>query len=281
MPLYRFLENTSVENLYTAFLAGFADYQVDMRASLAEFEYRLLRDGVDRSLSAGAFLNDQLIGFTLNGKGLWQGQPTVYDAGTAVIPEHRGRGIATELFDFMVPHLKAGGFTQYLLEVLSSNESAAGLYRKIGFVDRRRFAVFRSNTRVTGPLTVSIREVLNPNWDLYKTFWSGYPSWQNSIDAVQRVIDTVVILEGHLDDSCVGYGIVAKSSGNLFQLAVGENYRRRGIGRALLFALQDRVSEDQRIKINNVDEDLRDAMAFFAAAGFDLVLEQHELSLTL
>jgi ribosomal protein S18 acetylase RimI-like enzyme len=284
MIVYRFLDNIAVERLYEAFLAGFADYQVDMRTSLAEFEYRLLRDGVDPTLSAGCFVDDELVGFTFNGKGVWQGHNTVYDAGTAVLPEHRGRGIATKLFEFMIPMLRDRGYTQYLLEVMTSNESAARLYRRLGFKDSRRFAVFRykppllTNHEST---EVTIFERLVPDWALYKTFGSGYPAWQNSIDAVLRVDNTVAILEAHIEDRCIGYGIVSESSGNLFQLAVDKNCRRRGVGRTLLSALQNRVTYDHPIKVNNVDEDLEDTIAFFRAVGFDLVLEQYELTLTL
>ena len=283
MIVYRFLDQIPVETLYEAFLAGFADYQVTMRASLAEFEYRLLRDGVDPTLSAGCFVDNQLVGFTFNGKGIWQGHNTVYDAGTAVLPEHRGRGIATKLFEFMLPNLRDRGYTQYLLEVMTSNESAARLYRRLGFKDSRRFAVFRAKPNFTtrSSATIDIREVTIPNWDLYRTFWSGYPSWQNSIEAIQRTSDTSITVEAHLKGSCIGYAVWSKVSGNLFQLAVDNNYRRTGAGRALVSAIQDRVTDDRLIKVTNVDEDLKETIAFFRAVGFDLVLEQYELTLTL
>ena len=281
MIAYRFLSDVRTQTLHTAFLAAFADYQVDMRMSLNDFEYRLLRDGVRPEISAGAFVNDQLVAFTLNAGGTWQGKETVYDAGTGVLPEYRGRRIATELFEFMLPTLKGFGFDQYLLEVLTSNEKAAHLYRKLGFTDARRFAVFRTRTRVTttNADVVKIREAVLPNWALYKTFWSGYPSWQNSIDAIQRVADTVVVLEACINDRCVGYGVVSKDTGNLFQLAVHSDYRRRGVGSTLLTALQSRVDTVEPIGVNNVDEELKETISFFEARGFNVVLEQYELSL--
>jgi ribosomal protein S18 acetylase RimI-like enzyme len=280
MILYRFLTDTSVEVLYTAFLAAFADYQVDMRMSLSEFEYRLKRDGVDTSISTGAFLDKQLIGFCLNAGGLWCDQTTVYDAGTGVSPAHRSQGIATQMFNFMLPRLKDLGFTQYLLEVLTSNEAAVNLYRSLGFYHTRHLAVFRSNTPVTSPETerVDIRKVVAANWDLYQSFWSGCPSWQNSIEAVERIAETAVILEAQMDSRCVGYGVVSKTTGNLFQLGVHVDYRRRGIGSALLAALQEQVRTIGPIKINNIDEELKDFLAFSGACGFSLALEQYEMT---
>ena len=108
-----------------------------------QFEQRVKRDGVDLELSAGAFDGERMIGFYMNGRGIWQGKLTAYDAGTGVVPDHRRRGVAEELFEFMVPRLKEFGITQYLLEVMTSNERAVALYRKLGFEEVRTLAVLR------------------------------------------------------------------------------------------------------------------------------------------
>ena len=110
MIRYEFLNNTPIATLHQAFLSAFADYQVNMQMSLDEFAFRLRRDGVDIDISAGAFDGDQLVGFCLNGSGKWQGEATVYDAGTGFLPEYRGRGMASEMFRFMNPQLKKSGF---------------------------------------------------------------------------------------------------------------------------------------------------------------------------
>jgi ribosomal protein S18 acetylase RimI-like enzyme len=143
--------------------------------------------------------------------------------------------------------------------------------------------VFRTTDPVSYRVNAfaEIRRVEVPDWKLYQTFWTGYPSWQNSIEAVQRVVDTTATLECHLDHRCVGYGVVSKSSGQLIQLAVDANYRRRGLASKLLDALQDCVTSSASIKVNNVDENLKDATAFFEAVGFRLVLEQYEMILNL
>ena len=283
MIRYSFLNNIPVNTLHHTFLGAFADYQVDMRMSLEDFEFRLRRDGVDASISVGAFDDDQLVGFCLNGSGPWQGEHTVYDAGTGVLPQHRGKGIAAEMFRFMIPQLKERGFSRYLLEVLTSNEPAVNLYRRLGFTETRRFAVFRTPTRPSfnTAAVAEIRRVEVPDWNLYQTLWTGYPSWQNSIEAVQRVVDTTATAECHVDHRCVGYGVVAKTSGQLIQLAVDAGYRRRGLASKLLDALQDCVTSSESIKVNNVDENLKDATAFFEAVGFRLVLEQYEMILNL
>ena len=275
MISYRLLSVADLVPLYECFLEAFSDYQVDMQMSREQFEQRITRDGVRLEISAGAFDNGKMIGFYMNGGGVWQGKQTAYDAGTGVIPEYRGRSVAKELFAFMVPRLRMGGIAQYLLEVLSENEPAVALYRKLGFVETRVLAVFRSDEPVTqwSELPdVSIRAVTKPDWALFKSFWDGYPSWQNSSRAVERVIERT-ILAAYAGQKCVGYGVVFRPSGNLMQLAVAREYRRRGIGSRILAAL----SPDEALKVNNIDENLKGTLAFFEANKFKIALEQYEM----
>jgi ribosomal protein S18 acetylase RimI-like enzyme len=130
--MYRLLTTADFEALYRCFLEAFSDYQVDMQMSVEQFQQRMVHDRVELESSVGAFEDERMIGFYMNGRGVWDGEQTAYDAGTGVVPDRRRRGIAAELFDFMVPQLKKRGITQYLLEVLTSNERAVALYRKIG-----------------------------------------------------------------------------------------------------------------------------------------------------
>lgn len=276
MITYRLLAAADFIPLYECFLEAFSDYQVDMQMSREQFEHRITRDGVRLEISTGAFDNQKMIGFYMNGAGLWQGKQTAYDAGTGVVPEYRGGGVAKELFGFMVPRLKEVGIAQYLLEVLSENDRAVALYRKLGFVETRRLAVFRSDepvTRFSELQDVSIRPVQEPDWELFESFWDGYPSWQNSSAAVERVANAREILGAYVEDECVGYGVVFRPFGNLMQLAVAREHRRRGIGSRILAAL----STDEALKVNNIDETLTGTLAFFEANRFQITLNQYEM----
>lgn len=275
---YRLLSDHDFESLYVCFLAAFSDYEVDMQMSREQFRQRIVRDGVRMEMSAGAFdANQQMIGFCINGVGTWQGTETAYDAGTGVVREYRGRGVGKELFAFLTPRLRDKGIKQYLLEVLTTNTPAASLYRKLGFMDTRQLAVFRSFTRIGNSSDASVRQIQQPDWNLYRSFWDGYPSWQNSIDAVERIATDRMIAAAYLNDECVGYGIVFTPSANLMQLAVSPRHRRKGIGSALLSALEP----PERLKINNIDEQLTNALEFYKANGYKQVLGQYEMMKTL
>ena len=243
-----------------------------------QFAQRLARDAVQMELSAAAFHDDRMIGFYINGIGEWQGRQTAYDAGTGVIPSYRKRGIARNLFEFIVPRLKEASVSQYLLEVITTNTPAVLLYRKIGFVETRQLAVFRSDERiktVKDPKGVSIRQVQQPDWKLFESFWDGYPSWQNSVAAIRRVEDRMVVVGAYQDEQCVGYGAVYRPSALLMQLAVASRHRRKGIGAAIMTSLQREV--EGLLKTNNVDVEMQSAMAFYQALGFKEALRQFEM----
>lgn len=277
MITYRFLSSADLVSLYECFLEAFADYQADMRMSQQQFEQRLARDGVQMEITVGTFDDSRMIGFCMNARGVWQERTTAYDSGTAMIPAYRGKGVAKELFAFMVPRLKES-CDQYLLEVLTSNEPAVSLYRKLGFVETRRFAVFRGAQPVK-PLDdlpgVTVRRVERPEWDLFKSFWDGEPSWQNSIDAVKRIVNDSCVVGAYVDEACVGYGVVFRPSPNVMQLAVAPAQRRKGIGSRILSALQLEINEC--LRVTNVDEELKGPLAFYEANGFEMVLEQFEM----
>ncbi|HKY42343.1 MAG TPA: GNAT family N-acetyltransferase, partial [Pyrinomonadaceae bacterium] len=263
--------------LFECFLEAFSDYQVDMRVPREEFEQRLVRDGVRLEISAAAFDESRMVGFYMNALGDWQGKPTAYDAGTGVIPAYRRQGIAEELFEFMVPQLKRLSVERYLLEVLTRNERAVALYRKLGFVDTRRLAVFRRRVPLTLDVEPEIRRVDELEWQLFKTFWDGDPSWQNSIDAVERVANDRVVVCAYVDEKCVGYGIAFKPWSSLMQLAVAPAHRRKGIGSRILSVLQSEVSASDSLKVSNIDKRLKGTLAFFESNGFKMVLEQYEM----
>jgi ribosomal protein S18 acetylase RimI-like enzyme len=277
MLSYRLLTAADFSTLYECFLVAFSDYLVDMQMSEQEFAQRLARDGVQLEMSAAAFDGESMVAFYMNGYGEWQGKQTAYDAGTGVIPHYRSRGVAKGLFAFVVSRLKERSVSQYLLEVLTTNERAVALYRKLGFVEIRRLAVLRSQ-KALEPLDdlagVEISPIEEPDWKLFQTFWDGYPSWQNSIAAVERVPNKRVITVAYVDGRCVGYGIVFSPAANLMQLAVAPAYRRKGIGSRILRAL----SGAETLKVNNIDEELKGTLAFFEANGFKVVLEQFEMS---
>ena len=137
----RNLEHTDFDTLFNAFERAFADYEVHFDKK--EVRSMLLRRGYVPWLSFAAFDNGEIVAFTLNGIGIFNGIPTAYDTGTGTVKEYRGQGIAREIFSYSLPFLKESGIRQYLLEVLQNNSNAIAIYRRMRFNTTREFACYR------------------------------------------------------------------------------------------------------------------------------------------
>ncbi|MGD8780761.1 MAG: GNAT family N-acetyltransferase [Ignavibacteria bacterium] len=250
------LSNTGLKTIHEAFINAFSDYVEPINLSFEQLKYMIERRGCDLNLSFGAFSDGQLVSFTLNGIGEWNGELTAYDTGTGTIKEFRKQGIAKRMFNESLPVLREHKVKHYLLEVIRSNKSAFELYKKAGFTITREFDYFIS-TKDKIKIRESklnkefqIMEIINPDWDTLKTFWDFDPSWQNSIDSINRKTQYFKFLGIYDSDKIVGYGIIEKHTGDIPQLAVSREHRRKGLASTLLYRLLQN-SESKTIKFIN------------------------------
>ena len=101
MVQYKSLENTSYEQLAECFRLAFSDYYFPMQLSPQQLQAHLEQSGVDLGLSYGAFADETIVGFIFNASSLYNGQKAAFDVGTAVVPQHRGKGIFHQMFQIM------------------------------------------------------------------------------------------------------------------------------------------------------------------------------------
>lgn len=240
------LEKTDFDTLFRAFGRAFADYEVQLNAE--QLRAMLTRRGFDPALSFAAFDGVQIAAFTLNGIGNFNGVPTAYDTGTGTLKEYRGTGLGTEIFRHSMPHLRRAGVGQYLLEVLQYNTRAVSVYRNLGFETVREFNYFcRANTEIadrgdTPRLPHSVR----------RTDWDFTLSWQNSFESIGRAAGDFVSLGVFIEEELVGYCVFEPASGDVAQIAVKRQYRRKGIAGLLLREML-RLNRHDSLKIINTD----------------------------
>lgn len=278
---YESLIHVEREVIYQAFLKAFSDYQVRLVMSFAQFEKMLKRRGFDPKVSVGAFDEDGLVGFILNGCRKWNGKATAYDVGTGVIPQFRKQGITNHMLQSVKQHFSDTGVEQYILEVLTSNIAAANIYRKNGFTVEREFLccqMTRGKDR-SDPIHQA-EHILNPDWEVLGSFWDFPPSWQNSIQSIEAVPESFIISAVRKNNCIAGYGIIDKSTGEIPQIAVDKNWRNKGIGSSILTDLIDKTDSDQ-IKILNIDTRSEAMLQFISAAGFHNTVNQYEMKLEL
>ena len=131
------LEKIGFEAIAKAFNEAFCKYEIQI--SKQELSLMLKRRGFVPELSFGAFDDERLVSFTLNGIGSYNGALTAYDTGTGTLEEYRGKGLASEVFNYSLPFLRKSGVSQYLLEVLQHNTTAISVYKNQGFITPREF----------------------------------------------------------------------------------------------------------------------------------------------
>lgn len=141
---YKTLEDTPLQTLADCLNLAFADYELPLHLDEKALAGYLAASGVEFGLSFGAFSGGALVGFILNSCGLYQGRRLVFDAGTGVVPDHRGRGVFTGLYAFGEQILRQKGIGAYYLEVLQKNDRAIAAYQKQGFAVTREYVVLHA-----------------------------------------------------------------------------------------------------------------------------------------
>lgn len=250
------LKGIDFNALYKAFNQAFADYE--MQLDKMQLQSMLKRRGFNPDLSFAAFDKDEIVAFTFNGIGDFNGLSTAYDTGTGTLKEYRGQGLASQIFEYSVPYLREMGIKQYLLEVLQHNPKAISVYTKQGFETTREFYYFRQKSEkienkikaIDYPYT--IKPISINDFDSITRFWDFIPSWQNSLESIDRAKDDFVSLGLFFENRLVGYSVFEPTSGDITQLAVDKQERRKGIASLLLKEMID-LNKNDSVKVINTD----------------------------
>ncbi|MFM9905554.1 MAG: GNAT family N-acetyltransferase [Pyrinomonadaceae bacterium] len=276
-----FLSAAHFPKLYETFIEAFSDYVFPFALTEDQFRNHIILNAVDLERTMACMENGKLVGFSLNGFGEWDGKPTVYDAGTGVIPAFRRQGLSDAMFAMMMPFFKEKGIEQFLLEVVTSNYGAIRLYEKLDFRVVRELALLQCDGGIKSSLPqardIEIRDILDCDWELFTSFWDGKPSWQNSVEAVGRTTGLKKIAGAFIAGRCVGYIVFSSKFGRIAQMAVDRSHRNRGVGTMLLQKTQSETATGYSLQVINIDKSLSAATDFFRNRGFYERLSQFEM----
>jgi len=185
---FRNLEKVGFEDLTNTWNSAFSDYivPVNMTPDDTEAYFKLL--GIDRSQSFGVFYKGTLVGLLMNSVDTFKGRVVAYDAMTGIIPEHRGKGLFSQLFEYTKNSLKSNGVTHYYLEVITTNENAIAIYKKKGGKIEREFSYITGKMDYDFYHNAMVKAL--PLSSFPKRELSKYePSFGNHIAALHRNID--------------------------------------------------------------------------------------------
>ncbi|MEL7221822.1 MAG: GNAT family N-acetyltransferase, partial [Bacteroidota bacterium] len=201
----RNLSTTSIELLTQVFNTAFKIYYVPINFTIEGMRFRIQRGRIDLRLSVGAFEDNELVAFMLSGVDNWQGQPTIYNAGTGVIPTFRGQQLVDQMYEWAIPLWREEGYTQATLEVIVENERAIRAYRRVGMQIHRKLISLKSPALIkqsaAGSTTTLCQEVDRPDWGQYSTLQSFDPSWDFCQAGVEAVLSSCRYFEWRAKDA--------------------------------------------------------------------------------
>ncbi|MBK1898078.1 GNAT family N-acetyltransferase [Chryseobacterium paridis] len=274
---FRNLTNLSITDLLSVFNLSFSDYLVPFHLVEEQLIYKINVEKIDMTLSVGAFHEDQIVGFILHAEKIEAGKRIIYNAGTGVVPDYRGRGLVRKMYDYIFPILKDRKSNALMLEVIEGNNPAIRAYTNLGFKTTRKLLCFKGNINITERNSESnIQQIDKFDWELFKCFWDIEPSWQSSPMVVEQMKKDCMIFGAYNKDELVGYAIFNPEIGKVYQIAVKKNNRRNNIG-TNIFRTIGEMSKGKVIVVNNVDDSSECTSQFLTAMGLENWVSQFEM----
>ncbi|MDV7695798.1 GNAT family N-acetyltransferase [Chryseobacterium soli] len=274
----RNLKGTSVEELVAVFNRSFSDYIVPFRLTVEQLKSKITAEDIKPELSLGVFESGKIVGFMLHGLRNNMAVPTVYNAGTGVIPEYRGKGLVGAMYEELLPHLQELHIKKMILEVIQENKPAVRAYEKIGYTVSRKLDCFSGKLNILkSSKEVTVQSVSEFQWDTFMSFWDILPSWQNTVHTIENCNNLCSTVVAHMDNVPVGYVIFNSESGKIHQFAVSADYRRMGIGSSL-FEWINTARKGQEVYVYNIDHDSASSLGFLRKMGLSEKVVQFEMS---
>ncbi len=275
------LDKIPFRKLVLCFNAAFSDYVVKFTITEDALRERWENTGADYSLSFGAMIAGELVGFIVHGINEKDGALMAYNAGTGVIPTYRGFKITRNIYKYALPLLRAKGVKQSILEVIQENEPALHIYESMGFEITREVSCFSGNftdhKHVEWSSDLEFRS-LDADWNKLRTFWDFKPDWEGEPSSIRQTGDRLMTMGLYDKGVLCGYTAFNPESGKVRQFAVRKENRRKGYGR-LLFSQVAEVCP--RLTINNIDSDAAGTIAFLETIGMKNHINQYEMKLAL
>jgi len=272
----RTLKNCTLAQITVAFNEAFRDYLIRLQLTEEGMQTKMKGEGIVPELSIGAFESGELVGLILHAVAEMDGVQTAYNAGTGVVPAHRGKGLTKAMYRYAIPLLRQNGIRQHLLEVIEGNYTARKIYEAVGFLPVRNLSAFRSTEAISSSAPVVIESI--DTLPAEATFLSMLPAWQNSSASINRDLENHHLIGAFDNDSLVGFAAYVPSAGRVKQCAVLPSHRRKKIGTALFQHMQQN-SANGSLLLTNIDDNYIEGVSFLHALKFERLLRLCEMKM--
>lgn len=275
---YREFQPADFPKLYTAFVNSFSDYFVMFSPPEEQFRSRVFgKLNIQPDVSGLAWQGSEVASFVLHTINLYQGIRTAYNGGTGTIISARNQGIASKLYEYLLPNLMKTKAERILLEVIDKNTAGQKLYESLGFQFTRVLKCFALRKKLSQTITDNLEIRESTEWASdYERHQSFEPSFIDSSGQLLHNLKNEKILEAWINGELAGHLIYQPATGRISQLAVHPTFRNRGIGKSLIASCQQRSKADS-ITIMNIPEGEVGTIEALESVGFRNELDQFEL----
>ncbi|WP_419880741.1 GNAT family N-acetyltransferase [Peribacillus sp. B-H-3] len=278
--------DAKIQDVYSAFDAGFSDYIIPMKISQQVFIDRFFGpEGNQLETSYIAYYENIPAGVILGGIRYFDGIKTMRCGAMAISAEFRGTGISRILFDAHKKAAEENNCCQLFLEVIKGNERAISFYHKCGYekiYDISYFAAEKPEELIcfqaldTNP-SIRIDKVDFQLFSAAVDNWDFHMNWQNDLPYLESS-DNVSYFAAFNDEQVIGC-LSVNSGGNISLLYIDKRYRGKGVATKLLF---EGITKLNAAKLQAGFPNNSLAEGFFKKAGFKkTALAQYEMYLLL
>ncbi len=266
------LSKTSFEKVLDCFLLAFENYYVKMPTDRNYYKERWRAANVDFNFSYGMFDEEKLVGFIIHAIDKRNGLLTAFNTGTGVIPKYRGKRIVKLIYEYALKDLEQNNIKKCTLEVITKNEIAIRSYERIGFKICKNYKCFNGTIKIKESDRFELKEV-----DLKSIDWKKLPnqqlySWDNQKETILAgKYNFFQVLNNNVPES---FFIINTNNNYVAQFDL-LGAKNRGWNR--LFSAIKQISD--KIKINNVDDRLKEKIDSLNAIGLENTVDQYEMEL--
>ena len=269
------LSNFSLTEQVDAFHSAFRNYFLPIQLTEESLQRKILNDRIDLNQSVAAVEKGRLCGFIYQGFGEWEGESAVYNAGTGVIPEARGKGLTRRMYDYALPKLKEQQVKTMVLEAIEANHPAIHIYKSIGYTITRTLTSWRMvippapTTKLALELDLAEQMTIAPS----ESWETVAPSWQFMQEALEINRFEAQSLEARHQGQLVGVCNYFPGNARILQMAVDPAFREKGVGRAMMDYLFRYAEKPHVVNV----EDGEGIRKFFEKCGCQPFIRQVEM----
>jgi len=258
---------------------AFSDYVLPSPAvSRAAWDEMMHQRGLNLELTWLAMEGDAVEAYWLVGTEPKTRPGESYGISVGTRPRARRQGLSRQLWEHVAGGLRDHGYAGHVLEVIETNTRAVPLYEGLGFERLRHIECFKGAAPQDPPASgISFRDVEIEVAESLGAPWREWqPTWQNDIAAVRNLRETMAATLAFDGEEPVGFGFFHKPYGQVVQIALRPDVRRKGIARALI-AHWAKAHGTEVMTVLNIPDTDKASLALFRALGWRNYVNQFEM----